>query len=235
MKAMIFAAGLGTRLRPLTNDRPKALVLFKGITLLEHTIEKLKTVGVDHVVVNVHHYADMVIDFLHAKDFGVKISISDERDELLDTGGGLRKAATILGDAPFFIHNVDILSEVDLEAMLHAHNVSGAIATVGVRDAKSERYFMRNKESLLCGWGNKMTGEMIVSREAEDMDEVSFTGIHIVSGALFSYIKPQGAVSIIDAYLKAAREQRILCYPCDDKQWMDVGTPELLTLAETLF
>lgn len=235
MKAMIFAAGLGTRLRPLTNDRPKAMVEFNGKPLLEHTIEKLRAVGVDHVVVNVHHFADMVIDFLHSKDFGVEISISDERDELLDTGGGLRKAAELLGDEPFFIHNVDILSDVDLQAMLAAHKASGAVATVGVRKTASDRYFMRNDEGLLSGWGNKTTGETVISRQCDGLEEVSFTGIHIVSGVLFNFIKPEGAVSIIDAYLKVAKEQAVLCFSCDDSKWMDVGTPEALKDAEAIF
>ena len=232
---MIFAAGLGTRLRPLTNDRPKAMVLFEGKTLLEHTIEKLKAAGVTHVVVNVHHFADIVIDFLRSKDFGVEVSISDERDELLDTGGGLRKAAEILGDEPFFIHNVDILSDVDLEDMLKAHLDSGAIATIGIRKTESERYFMQNADALLCGWGNSATGEQIISRRAAVLEKISFTGIHIVSGSLLTYIKPEGAVSIIDAYLKAAKEQAIFCYACDDNKWMDVGTPEALKEAEGVF
>lgn len=235
MKAMIFAAGLGTRLRPLTNDRPKAMVEFKGKPLLEHTIERLKAAGVTHIVVNVHHFADMVIDFLRSKDFGVKVSISDERDELLDTGGGLRKAADLLGGEPFFIHNVDILSDVDLETMLKEHQESGAIATVGVRKTESDRYFMRSADALLAGWGNKTTGETIISRSADNLEEVSFTGIHIVSTQLLKFIKPEGAVSIIDAYLTAARECAIYCYSCDANSWMDVGTPEALKEAETLF
>ncbi len=235
LKAMIFAAGLGTRLRPLTNDRPKALVEFKDKPLLEHTIEKLKTVGVEHIVVNVHHFADKVIDFLHSKDFGVKISISDERDELLDTGGGLRKAADILGDEPFFIHNVDILSDIDLKEMLLAHKASGAIVTVGIRRTEANRYFMQNAEGDLCGWGNSNTGEQIISRESDYLEKISFTGIHIVSGKLFQYIKPEGAVSIIDAYLKAARTEKIYCFPCDDNVWEDVGSPEALKEAENVF
>lgn len=232
---MIFAAGLGTRLRPLTNDRPKALVEYKGKTLLEHTIIKLREAGVDHVVVNVHHFADKVIDFLNSKDFGVTISISDEREELLDTGGGLRQAQSILGDEPFFIHNVDILSDVDLKAMLAAHQASNAAATVGVLTKNSDRYFLRNDEQQLCGWGNKTTGEKIISRTADVLTEISFTGIHIVSGTLFKYIKSEGAVSIIDAYLKAAELESIHCYSCDDNKWMDVGTPDMLKEAESIF
>lgn len=231
---MIFAAGLGTRLRPLTNDRPKALVEFKGKTLLEHTIIKLKTAGVDHVIVNVHHFADKVIDFLNSKDFGVKISISDERDELLDTGGGLRKASALLGNEPFFIHNVDILSNVDLVEMLNEHKAHKAVCTVGIRKSESDRYFMQNNEGQLCGWGNKTTGEQIISRASDSLENISFTGIHIVSGGLFNYIQSTGAISIIDAYLKAAKEENIYCFPCDNNLWMDVGTPEALTEAEAL-
>lgn len=232
---MIFAAGLGTRLRPLTNDRPKALVMFKGKTLLEHTIEKLKTAGVDHIVINVHHYADKVIAYLNSKDFGIKISISDERDELLDTGGGLRKAASLLGNEPFFIHNVDILSNIDLGEMWLAHANSGAIATVGVRKTESDRYFLQNPDYQLCGWGNKTTGEQIISRQSNTLEEISFTGIHIVSPSFLSYIRPQGPVSIIEAYLQAAKENNVHCFSCDDKRWLDVGTPESLREAEAFF
>lgn len=235
MKAMIFAAGLGTRLRPLTNDRPKALVVFRDKPLLEHTINKLKTVGVDHVIVNVHHFADKVIDFLLSKDFGVKISISDESEELLDTGGGLRKAHELLGDEPFFVHNVDILSDIDLSLMLDAHKQNNAAATIAVRKTQSNRYFLQNKDLQLCGWGNKDANEQIISRPSKELEEISFTGIHILSGAIFKYIKPEGAISIIDAYLKAAREETIHCFACDDNEWMDVGTPEMLKQAESIF
>ena len=235
MKAMIFAAGLGTRLRPLTNDRPKALVEFKGRPLLEHTIEKLRTADVNHVIVNVHHFADKVIDFLNSKNFGVKISISDERDELLDTGGGLRKAAQLLGNEPFFIHNVDILSDIDLSKMMKNHIKSDAIATVAVRKSDADRYFVQNNENQLCGWGNNTTGEKIISRTVDVLEKVAFTGIHIVSGKLFEYIKPEGAVSIIDAYLKAAEKENILCYSSDNNKWIDVGTPEALKQGELLF
>jgi len=235
MKAMIFAAGLGTRLRPLTNDRPKAMVEFHGKPLLEHTINTLRNVGVDHIIVNVHHFADVVIDFLHSKDFGLKVSISDERDELLDTGGGLRKAADLLGDEPFFIHNVDILSDVDLAEMLRAHKAHKATATIGIRKTDSDRYFMQNVDGQLCGWGNALTKEQIISRADEPLEKISFTGIHIVNPAFLKYIKPSGAVSIIDAYLKAAKEETIYCYPCDSNKWMDVGTPEALKQAESVF
>ncbi len=235
MKAMIFAAGLGTRLRPLTNDRPKALVEFKGRPLLEHTIEKLRKAGVDHVVVNVHHFADKVIDFLNSKDFGVKISISDERNELLDTGGGLRKAADLLGNEPFFIHNVDILSDIDLSTMMTAHIESKAIATIAIRKTEADRYFMQNNDNQLCGWGNNNTGEQKICKQSDNLEKIAFTGIHIVSGDFFKYIQQEGAVSIVDAYLKAAKEETIFCYNCNDNNWMDVGTPEMLSQAEKIF
>ena len=235
MKAMIFAAGLGTRLRPLTNDRPKALVEFKGKPLLEHTIEKLRAVGVDEVIVNVHHFADKVIDFSYSKDFGVKIIISDEREQLLDTGGGLLKAKNYLNDAPFFIHNVDILSDVDLSAMLNEHKKRGGIATIGVRTVDSERYFMKNSDDLLCAWGNQKTGEQIVSRHSEVMNTIGFTGILIIEPAFFDYINAGGPISIIDAYLKASASQDVYCFSCDDALWMDVGTPEALKEAVDLF
>lgn len=232
---MIFAAGLGTRLQPLTNDRPKALVEFKGKPLLEHTIIKLKSVGVTQIVVNVHHFADKVEAFLTSKDFGVDIFISDEREELLDTGGGLLKAADLLGEEPFFIHNVDVLSDIDLAKMWKEHAQSNAVATIGVRETNADRYFMKNDADLLCAWGNKTTGEQIISRHDENLTEVSFTGVHIVTSALFKYIKPNGPISIIDAYLKGAKEESIHCFACDDARWMDVGTPEMLKEAELYF
>lgn len=235
MNAMLFAAGLGTRLRPLTNDRPKALVEFKGMTLLEHTIEKLKTVGVEKVVVNVHHFADKVIDFLSTKDFGVKIVISDEREQLMDTGGGLLKAKEQLADAPFFIHNVDILSDIDLEKMLAVHNASDAIATIGVRSVESDRYFLKDRLDLLCGWGNANTGEQIISRKSDSLQKIGFTGVHIIDPKFFEYIVPSQPISIIDAYLKAAVKERVQCFSCDGSLWMDVGTPEALLEAEKSF
>lgn len=235
MKAMIFAAGLGTRLRPLTNDRPKALVEFKGVTLLEHTINTLKGVGVDEIVVNVHHFADLVIAFLKSKDFGVRIVLSDERDALLDTGGGLLKAAPLLSDGPFFIHNVDILSDIDLDDMMRCHRESGALATIGVRAVEAERYFMRNNEALLCGWGNDATGEQIIARPSSHLTKIGFTGVHLLEPSFFKYIQPGKAISIIDAYLKAAAVERVNCYPCDAYQWMDVGTPEALLSAKNVF
>lgn len=235
MKAMIFAAGLGTRLRPLTNDRPKALVEFKGITLLEHTINKLRQVGVTDVVVNVHHFADLVISFLKSKDFGVNIIISDEREELMDTGGGLLKAQSFLSDGPFFIHNVDILSDIDLRQMLMQHKESGALATIGVRTVESERYFMKNADDLLCGWGNDATKEQIVARPSDVLTKIGFTGVHIIEPQFFEFIQAGKPISIIDAYLKAAAVESVLCYSCDDYQWMDVGTPEALSSAEAMF
>ena len=235
MKAMIFAAGLGTRLRPLTNDRPKALVEFNGKTLLEHTIEKLRVVGVSEIVVNVHHFADLLIDFLHSKDFGVKIVISDERDLLLDTGGGLLKASQYLSDAPFFVHNVDILSDIDLAAMWDFHQTSSSVASIGVRSVRSPRFFMKNDDALLCGWGNEQSGEEIISRPSDSLEKIAFTGVHIIDPAFFPYITPNCSVSIIDAYLKASANERIACFSCDQFNWMDVGTPEALAIAEGVF
>lgn len=232
MKAMIFAAGMGTRLQPLTKHIPKALVRVKEKPLLEHVIERLKKVGVEHVVVNVHHLGEQIIDFLKSNDFGVNISISDERDGLLDTGGGLRKASDCLGNEPFFVHNVDVLSDVDLNKMLCAHRAQATIATLAVRKADGSRHFLQNAEHLLCGWGDKDSGRQIVSRQANVLEAVSFTGIHIIDGVFLKYLQKEGAFSIIEAYLEAAKTERIYCFPCDDADWIDVGTLGSLEMAK---
>ncbi|MEL6972512.1 MAG: sugar phosphate nucleotidyltransferase [Bacteroidota bacterium] len=166
MKAMVFAAGLGTRLRPYTNDRPKALVEVQGKTLLEIVLLRLKSFGVKEVVVNVHHYADMVVRFLNEHEhFGLKIVISDERDMLLDTGGGLLKAKKYLEDAPFLIHNVDILSDFDLEELFNQHRRDPCLTTLAVRQRKTSRYLEFDRYGRLCGWINKKTGERKESRK----------------------------------------------------------------------
>src|SRR5579862_8740679 len=156
MKAMILAAGLGTRLRPLTNDRPKALVEIQGHTLLEITLKRLRSFGVSDVIVNVHHFADMVVDFLEANDqFGMHIEISKE-EELLDTGGGLKKVgyffqSQVENDGPFILHNVDVLSSIDLGKMLLQHDRSGALATLAVQQRKTSRYLLFDEQGQLCG------------------------------------------------------------------------------------
>jgi NDP-sugar pyrophosphorylase family protein len=232
MKAMIFAAGLGTRLRPLTNDRPKAMVEVEGKPLLQIQMERLKALGFTQIVVNVHHFADLVIDFLKGKDnFGLKISISDERELLLDTGGGLSRARPQLSDhEPFFVCNVDVLTDLDPAEMLAAHEKSGALATLAVRDRKTSRYLLFDEEMRLCGWRNEKTGE-VRGNPPSDAVPLAFSGIHVISPAIFPLIRQTGVFSIIDVYLDLMGQHKLFGFRHDEGIWMDVGKPPELKAA----
>lgn len=233
MKAMVLAAGLGTRLRPLTNDRPKALVEIAGRTMLEITLTRLRAFGISEVIVNVHHFADMVVDYLQAhKNFNMHIEISRE-NELLDTGGGLKKAAWFFldgstsADEPFLLHNVDILSNFDFARMLAYHREKNALATLAVQQRDSSRLLLFNQDEQLCGrQSNKESLEAAVNA-------LAFAGIHILSPRLLSMLQEEGAFSIIDAYLRlAAQGERILACRDDSAYWRDLGKPESVALAE---
>ncbi|MFK8005161.1 MAG: nucleotidyltransferase family protein [Saprospiraceae bacterium] len=236
MKALIFAAGLGTRLRPLTDDRPKALVEINGMTLLEIVIRRLKKAGVTDMIVNVHHHAQMIIDFLQSKNnFDINISISDEREELLDTGGGLLKMADFFSDGkPFFVHNVDILSNIDLKKMYNKHIKSKAVATLSTRHRATSRYLLFNKKNELYGWMNIKTGKMILCKKKKGkLNLRAFSGIHVISPELFDAMpEDKNAFSIIDVYLAAAAYQKIVGYPHEEDVWMDVGKIENLEEAK---
>lgn len=238
MKAMIFAAGLGTRLRPLTNDRPKALVEIEGVTLLEMVIRRLINFGFTEIVVNVHHFADKVEAFLAEKDhFGISISISDERALLLDTGGGLKHAAPFLqGKEPFLVHNTDILTDLDLSAIYQAHLDSGALATLAVRERPTSRYLLWNEESRLCGWTNITTGEVKMALEtAQPLNRLAFSGIHVIDPAIFPLMQDDGPFSIIQTYLSLAGNHTISGFRHDETMWMDLGKIPQLEAAEQDF
>lgn len=231
MKAMIFAAGLGTRLRPITNSRPKALVEIDGKPLLQIAIEKLKRFGYDEVIVNIHHFGEQIIDFLKANhNFDIHIEISDERDLLLDTGGGLKKAAWFFDDGqPFLVHNVDILSGIDFNMLRDAHLKSGALATLAVQNRPTSRSLLLNPENCLAGWRNNLTGELKLSCEsAEGLTPTAFSGIHMVSPGIFPLIEEKGVFSIIDVYLRLARKYNISTFNHDQSFWMDLGRIEHL-------
>ena len=226
MKAMIFAAGLGTRLRPITNDRPKAMVEVHGMPLLEIAIKRLKCFNITNIVINVHHYADMVEDFLAKKgNFGVNIEISDEREALLNTGGGLKKAAHFFkGETDVLICNVDILSNIDLSQLIHTHQSSNALATLAVRNRESSRGLLFDKNQTLKGWHNKKTGESKPSNLAmEKLIDYAFSGIHVVSTKLFELMPVQDEFSIIDVYLDAMQSHTLQAYPHNEDVWLDVG------------
>ena len=244
MNAFIFAAGLGTRLKPLTDTMPKALVPVGGKPLLAHVIEKLKAAGCKKIVINIHHFGDMIIDYVKSQNnFGVEILFSDEREMLLETGGAIKHAVDLLGDEPFLIHNVDILSNVDLKALIASHNESGSAATLLVSKRNSTRALLFNAEGNLTAWTNKTTGEVkspyenikiaSLAGSVTGLEEFAFSGIHIFSPRLFKYF---GAYpekfSIIDFYLNTCKDEKIKAYTQEGLQLLDVGKLDSLERAE---
>lgn len=234
---MIFAAGLGTRLKPLTDHMPKALVPVAGKPMLEHVIEKLKASGFDEIVINIHHFGSQIVDFLKAKDnFGIRIWISDETEELLDTGGGIKKASAYF-DEPFLVHNADILSNVDLKAMYDHHLKSDNDVTLLVSPRKTTRYLIFDENNHLQGWVNKDTlqtkPEGFVYRP-EVQKEYAFGGIHIISPTLFNYMGDEwtGKFPLMDFYLKTCHEARLGNYVKEDLQLLDIGKQDTLAKAE---
>jgi len=236
MRAMIFAAGLGTRLKPLTDFKPKALVKVKNIPLLEIAINKLKTSGFNEIIINVHHFADMIIDFLKSKNnFGIRIEISDERESLLDTGGGLKKASWFFDDGkPFLVYNVDILSDIDLQKMYQFHQASNSIATLAVKNRNTQRYLLFDDENLLCGWQNIKSGEIKNARQTNlSLHQLAYSGIQIINSSIFFLMPDDKVFSIIDFYLSIAAKQRITAFNHDETYWLDLGKLESLKKAET--
>ncbi len=239
MKAMILAAGLGTRLRPLTDDRPKALVEVAGRTLLEITLSRLRTFGVREVIVNVHHFADMVVEYLKKNgNFGMRIEISQE-EILLDTGGGLKKAAWFFlenssdADEPSILHNVDVISTIDLERMVQWHREKKALATLAVQDRATSRYLLFDEKDQLCGRRAGRDGTLEMARPARETRALAFSGAHVISPRLLSKMTEQGAFSIISSYLRLAGQgEKILAFRADEYYWRDLGKPENVTQAE---
>lgn len=237
MKGMILAAGLGTRLKPFTDKHPKALASVNGKTLLQRNIEYLKSFGVDDILINVHHFADQIIEHIELhRQFGINITISDETNEVLETGGGLKKASWFFSDGqPFVLMNVDILTDMNLHDLVEYHQSHHALVTLAISDRKSSRCFLWNKNHELCGWRNKQTGEERISREDSNLVEKSFSGIHIIDPLFFKYLTQEGKFSIVDTYLEAARSERIIGFDHSGCHLLDVGKPESITLAESIF
>jgi NDP-sugar pyrophosphorylase family protein len=233
MKAMILAAGLGTRLRPLTDNRPKALVEVAGRTMLEVALSRLRAFGIHEVIINVHHFADLVLDYLESNDnFGMRIEVSRE-EVLLDTGGGLKKAAYFfLEDSnrfeePFILHNVDVISTIDLRKMIEFHARNQALVTLAVQDRATSRSLLFDDQLQLCGRrvGGDQKDELVRSSPA--VQALAFCGIHIISPRLFSIMIEQGVFSIISPYLRlAAQGERILAFRADEYYWRDLGRPD---------
>ncbi len=237
MKAMIFAAGLGTRLKPLTDNLPKALVPIVGKPLLEHVILKLKTSGFDEIIINVHHFPEQIIDFLKANNnFDIRIEVSDERNELLDTGGGIRKAAWFFDDGkPFLVHNVDILSNVDLTALFNQHLHANSLATLVVSKRDTFRYLLFNENLKLAGWINEKTSETKPANliNTEHYNKLAFSGIQILSPKVFELMPEMDTkFPIMDFYLKNAATQTINGYIPDNYKMLDVGKLDVIVEAE---
>ena len=243
MKAMIFAAGLGTRLRPLTDNMPKALVPVAGKPMLQHVIERMKAAGFNEITINIHHFGEQIIDFVQAnQQFGITIHISDERGELLDTGGGIKKARPFLdGDEPFLVHNADILTDVNLHKLYQHHLTNNADATLLVSQRNTSRYLLFDNDNRLKGWVNKTTGEVKpqgFSYNKNELSELAFGGIHVISPRLFHLLESeqwQGKFSIIPFYLSICQKARIQGFSTEGYQWFDIGKPDTLALAEASF
>lgn len=238
MKAFILAAGLGTRLKHLTENKPKAMVLFNGKTLLEHTILNLKLQGINDFVINVHHFAEQIIDFLKEKNnFNCNIQISDERAQLLDTGGAILHAKKLLENSEnILIHNVDILSDINLNTIISFHEKNNALATLAVHKKNSSRKLLFDDKMQLCLWKNIITGEEKIAKEnIENLKEFAFTGIHIINKDIFKYITEKGKFSVIDLYLRLAENYKIIAFETKYNYWFDLGKPETLRQAESKF
>ena len=222
---MILAAGLGTRLKPFTDSHPKALYMVYGKTLLEHALDHVKSAQITEVIVNVHHFADQIIDYLQLHhNFGLNISISDEKFELLETGGGLKKAAWFFDNCDTaLIRNVDILSDLDLFRMADFHLHSESIATLAVRNRETSRYFLFDDKMNLCGWENQKTGERRISNETQTRSAFAFSGIQFIDQAIFSLMIEEGKFSLTDLYLRLADTHKIAGYLDDGIVWKDVG------------
>ena len=231
MKAIILAVGLGTRLRPLTNSKPKALIEINQIPLLEIVIKRLKLYGFNEITINIHHFANQIINFLKEKNnFGIDIRVSDETDLLLGTGGGLKKASWFFNDnKPFLVHNVDILSDIDLKQFYEAHINSEALATLAVRNRQSSRYLLFDNDNNLCGWKNTKTNEVKIAKQSKsDFVPLAFSGIQIINPSIFNLMPEQRIFSMIDLYLNLAANYSIKAFNHDSSLWIDIGKKENL-------
>lgn len=236
-KAMIFAAGLGSRLKPWTDHHPKALALVNGKSLLQRNIEYLQKHGIYEVIVNVHHFAAQIMDAVNTnKGWGSAITISDETEAVLETGGGLKKAAGYFTGLEYFVvMNADILTNLDLSAMIRAHTAEKVLATLAVSERETSRYFLFDEKGILSGWKNVKTGEEKIVRQAGTLTPKAFSGIHVINTGLLPMISQEGKFSMVDVYLDLARNHTIKAFDHTGASMVDVGKPESILKAEALF
>lgn len=236
MKAMILAAGLGTRFKPWTNNHPKALAPVNGKPLLQRAIEYLQQYDIKEVVVNVHHFAGQIEEAIKKnKGWGSHIIISDEKEEVLETGGGVLKAEEFLKNDTFLTLNVDILTELNLKYFLSFHQQQQSLITLAVSDRDTSRYLIFNKYNRLCGWKNKKTGEEKIIIHAPEPSEKAYSGIALFEPSVFNNISLSGKFSLIDLYLSLAKENKIAGFDHSNDRFIDVGKPETIAKAEQMF
>ncbi|MBA2745998.1 MAG: NTP transferase domain-containing protein [Flavisolibacter sp.] len=236
LRAIIFSAGLGTRLKPWTDQHPKALAVVNGKPLLQRNIEYLQRSGINEVVVNVHHFAGQVIDTLEKNNgWGSKIFISDEKEEVLETGGGLLKAKPFLENSRFISINVDMLTDADLGSMLAFHEQEKAMITLAVTNRHTARYLLFNKENQLCGWRNTDSFRERIVKPAAHYIEKAFSGIAVFEPAIFDHIHFEGKFSVIEIYLDLALKYHVTGFDHSGGKLIDVGKPENVIAAEKLF
>ena len=237
MKAMILAAGLGTRLKPWTDHHPKALAEVGGKSLLQRNIEYLQQFGIKELIVNVHHFAGQIEEAIKRNDgWGSEITISDETAEVLETGGGLKKAAWYFkGENEFVLMNVDILTDLNLTAMIQQQQNSNAFATLAVTERKTSRYFLFNSKDELVGWRNVNTGEEKMAKQSLEVKQKAFSGIHVISSRLLEHLTMGGKFSMVDVYLQLANEHVIQAFDHSVSRFIDVGKPESIEKAEQMF
>lgn len=226
-KAMILAAGVGSRLRPLTDHTPKALLEWEGKSLLEHVIMKLIANGFREIIINVHHFAERIVQHIEKNDrFGIRIAFSHE-EELLDTGGGIARASWFFGDRPFLVHNVDILSSIHLGALLQAHEEGGALATLAVKDRPTSRSLLMDRDGLLKGWRDNRSGETILTGDGkEELTPIAYSAIQVMDPAIIEHFPGEKRFGLMPFYLELSKKHPVRLYRHDEDTWTDMGRPE---------
>lgn len=225
MKAMILAAGKGTRLRPLTDKQPKALVPFKGVPMIDGVIRKLANAGISDIIVNVHHFAEQIMDHLgDGRQYGVQIKISDERDALMDTGGGLKKAGWFFGGEEYFLlHNVDVYTNLDLKRLIRFHEKHRPLGSLAVKERPTSRSLLFDKQDRLCGWGDEHSGKIRWARKTEPFTALGNSCIQVLDTRIFDLITEEGAFSLTGLYLRLAQDHEFLAFRHDEDYWYDLG------------